>query len=475
MNTKETKSLKQKKQQQQQKKNRQTIIGAVALLLVVALLFGGVLVVRHTGVLLRRTVAATTTNRTLDKAMLTYYFNTYLTEYVNDRLSYIEDGSLNLNLRKPLTEQTYDGKNTWYSYFANKASESVRRDLLLAEAATADGVTLTEQEKQAAAAEVAEKKPSAYGTGLKQGDILACVELQMLAEKYLAAKSSDLYGNEADWEAAYKAEPLSYATVDYKYIEIPIQLDGEKQEKRYEELLAQTMESGNPEGFDKGVRKMFKEFTAYADMEIDDVIQEGVIQGKYYTENSDLDTWLFDKKTKLYDTYLQETDQKTQMYMITRTMSPEMRMTRNYSNILISGTDKDVRVLQAENLLKEWQAGEATLSSFGALAREHSKDAHSAENNGQYINVIQQRADSETVAWLFAAERKAGDVTVIDTSRGAQVLYYEGVGVPYWQVLARQNTYNKRYEALLNELEKTYALALEDAVLQSVQGKAMVG
>ncbi|MBQ1202261.1 MAG: hypothetical protein IIX61_00350, partial [Loktanella sp.] len=73
------------------------------------------------------------------------------------------------------------------------------------------------------------------------------------------------------------------------------------------------------------------------------------------------------------------------------------------------------------------------------------------------------------------AERKAGDVTVIDTSRGAQVLYYEGVGVPYWQVLARQNTYNKRYEALLNELEKTYAYTLEDAVLQSVQGKAMVG
>lgn len=474
MHTKEMKSLKEKKQQQQQRKNRQTLIGAVALLVVIALIFGAMLTVRHTGGLLRRTAAVTTTHYTVNKAMLTYYFNAYLTEYVNDRLSYIESGDLNLNLRKPLTEQTYDGKNTWYSYFANKASESVRRDVLLAEAATAAGMTLTPEERQAAADTVAKKKPSAYGTGLKQEDILACIELQMLADKYLDAKEADLYGNEADWEAAYEATPLSYATVDFKLIEVPIQLGSEQQEDQYEKLLKTAMESGNPDKFDKGVRAIFKAFTAYTDSEIDDVIQEGNHAGEYYVKDSDLHTWLFDEKTELYDTYLQETDQKTQMYMITRTMGPEMRTTRNYSNVLIPGMEADVRMAKAKALLQTWQEGEATLASFRELAREHSKDANSIENSGQYTNVTEERADGETAAWLFSHERKAGDVTLIDTSRGAQILYYEGVGVPYWQVLVRQDTYDKRYEALLGELEKTYAYTLHNAELQSIQTKAVI-
>ena len=78
----------EKARQREKKQVRQTILGAVALVVVIALVIGTVLVVQNTGLALRRT-AVTTTARTADKGALTFYFNQYLSDYVNERLYYI--------------------------------------------------------------------------------------------------------------------------------------------------------------------------------------------------------------------------------------------------------------------------------------------------------------------------------------------------------------------------------------------------
>ena len=116
----------EKAREREKKKVRQTVIGAVALVAVIALVIGTVLVVRSTGLTLQGTAVSTTT-RSVNQAALTFYFNQYLSDYVNERLYYIQNGYLELELNTSLTKQTYDGENTWYSYFAGKAAANIRR------------------------------------------------------------------------------------------------------------------------------------------------------------------------------------------------------------------------------------------------------------------------------------------------------------------------------------------------------------
>ena len=111
----------EKARQREKKQVRQTLLGALALVVVIALVIGAVLVVQNTGLTLRKT-AVTTTTRTADKGALTFYFNQYLSDYVNERLYYIQNGYLDLKLDTALDKQTYDGEHTWYSYFAGKAA-----------------------------------------------------------------------------------------------------------------------------------------------------------------------------------------------------------------------------------------------------------------------------------------------------------------------------------------------------------------
>ncbi len=469
MSKKEKLSLSEKKKQQEKKRIKQTIIGAVALVAVVAIVIGGVLINRYTGISLHSTTGASTSNREMDKAMVTYYFNEYLSDYVNERLYYIEAGYLNLDLKKDLKEQTYDGENTWYSYFAQNAKENLRRDMLLCELAATDGVALTENEKAVINEQLAATKPGDWGTGLTEEDVRLCLEQRALADKYLQQKSPDLYGNEADWDKYYKDNKKTYISVDYLYVDIVPNIGSAEEQTTYDALLEKALSCKDPAVFKETVKTILINHgdvdAASAAVQVEDLLQSNQTQ----VDENDLSAWMFDDDTKLYDCYIDETTSSCKLYMMTRLKGQDKTDTVNYRNILIPIAD-DAQAT-ANDLLAQWKAGKATPESFSDLAMSYSKDTTSLKTGGLYENVFNGRMGTVVNTWLFDKARKPGDTAVLETSDGYQVVYYEGVGIQRWQIQVRNDLYDERYEKLLADAEKSYKLKVNDSVLNSISPK----
>lgn len=456
----------EKAREREKKKVRQTIIGAVALVAVIALVIGTVLVVRSTGLTLQGTAVSTTT-RSVNQAALTFYFNQYLSDYVNERLYYIQNGYLELDLNTSLTKQTYDGENTWYSYFAGKAAENIRRDLLLCDAADAAGVTLDAAEQAAVAEQAAAIKPSDYGTGLRAEDVTVCLTMQALADKYLRSIESDLYGTPADWEQSYQKNLTTYRTVDYISIEMQTSVSTKAQADDYDTMLNTAMTSRTPADFTANARKILLKYGGMTEEQADSQLASSVQSSQaYFDGGGDRLTWLFADDTKLYDTYIEETTSSCTITMITRLKGRDTGVTANYQCVSFPTAgyaSAEEAKAAAETALDTWNTGEKTDAAFRALGSDTTYTL--------YDNVFNGRMETTVNDWLFAQGRQAGDVTLVEVSSGYQLLRYTGAGVERWQIKVRKDMYDTRYQEKLTGWEKEYQYTIRDDKLQSIRPK----
>lgn len=94
---------------------------------------------------------------------------------------------------------------------------------------------------------------------------------------------------------------------------------------------------------------------------------------------------------------------------------------------------------EAEALMEEWKAGEATAKSFGKLAEEHSDDGGSNTNGGLYKYVSKGDMVPNFDAWCFDPARQPGDVGLVENSGddaryyGWHVIYFEKAEEPRWK------------------------------------------
>ena len=79
----------------------------------------------------------------------------------------------------------------------------------------------------------------------------------------------------------------------------------------------------------------------------------------------------------------------------------------------------------AEQILADWQAGEATEESFAALANEKSDDGDGT-TGGLYEDVYPGQMVTNFNDWLFAEGRQAGETGIVETEYGYHVMYYVG-------------------------------------------------
>ncbi len=87
---------------------------------------------------------------------------------------------------------------------------------------------------------------------------------------------------------------------------------------------------------------------------------------------------------------------------------------------------------RAEEILAEWQAGEATEDSFASLAEQYSEDGGSNTNGGLYDSVTQGQMVEEFDAFCFDENRLPGDTGIVYGESGAyagyHVMYFVGEG-----------------------------------------------
>ena len=103
----------------------------------------------------------------------------------------------------------------------------------------------------------------------------------------------------------------------------------------------------------------------------------------------------------------------------------------------ISQADWETCKEEAQKILDQWKAGEATPESFAELAKKYSEDPGSYNNGGLYTEVKKGDMVASFDSWCFDEERKAGDTGLVQTEYGYHIMYFEGTE-DYWYVYCRQ-------------------------------------
>lgn len=122
---------------------------------------------------------------------------------------------------------------------------------------------------------------------------------------------------------------------------------------------------------------------------------------------------------------------------------------------------------RAEELLAQWQSGEATEESFAALAMAESTDG-SRYDGGLYTEVYQGQMVTEFNDWCFDASRKPGDTGVVDTQYGSHVMYFSGTNMERWKVQAANILRNEALTAWEDSLVENVTVQRNESGLKFV-------
>lgn len=104
---------------------------------------------------------------------------------------------------------------------------------------------------------------------------------------------------------------------------------------------------------------------------------------------------------------------------------------------------------EAEQILSDWQAGEATEESFGEMAQELSDDG---ADHGLYEQIYKGQMVAAFEDWCFDSARKVGDTGIVETPYGYHVMYFSGVNTPYWQMQVESALANEDHAAWLESM-----------------------
>ncbi len=118
---------------------------------------------------------------------------------------------------------------------------------------------------------------------------------------------------------------------------------------------------------------------------------------------------------------------------------------------------KEAARAEAQKILDQWKAGEATEESFAALAKEHTTDPGSKESGGLYEKVRKGQMVPEFDAWCFDPARKAGDTDLVETSYGIHVMYFVNASEEtQWFAAAKEMCLGEELENVIAGLLEKY-------------------
>ncbi len=472
-------------QKEAQKVNLYTIafLVVMAVVLVVAIGVGVNQAVTNSGVRERKTVAMTVNGHKISNAELNYFYMDAVNTFYSSYGSYAS--FMGMDLTAPLNEQVMDEESgmTWADNFLETAKENAKAVYAVADAAREAGFTLSEEDQTSLESNISNLSLYAtmygysdadaylkamYGHGASVETFRAYNELRSLANAYQAHYSESLTYTDADLRAVDSENYDAYSSFTYNtyYLSASRFLEG-----------GTTAEDGTTTYTDeeraaavKAAEDAAKALTEKTDATLADLDAaiaalpiNADTSASSSAHNDTLSTaisstyadWVKDASRKEGDiTYVASTSTSTDdsgsettttdgYYVVYYVGSNDNTFAlKNVRHILVSfeggTTDPNTNVTtysdeekaaakeKAEDLLKQWKAGEATEESFAALATENTTDTGSAENGGLYENIYPGQMVANFNDWCFDESRKSGDTGIVETNYGYHVMYFVG-------------------------------------------------
>ena len=499
--SKETKSQnraeREEKRRQEERSNRRaaalyTVVGVVVVVAAVVLL------VWNSGILQRTLPAVEVDGTSYTAADVEYYYSSAYNQIVNTYMEqyYTAPFDTNTSTKK----QVYDEETgqTWYDYLMESALNNLTHDTALAAQAQAAGHTLSAETQEALDSTLAQLDAgwisygyanrdafirANYGSHMTYGRLVELIQMQAMAGDWAQAQLDAMEYTDEEYEAYYEeyADLLDTYTLSQFLIQARVATtdeEGNTIEMTDEEKAAALEEAkAEQEPLVQELRERLEageDPEALAEEYADDLYLSSVsvsvagssISGYPYAD------WAMEAGRAAGDVTVEESESTTScLYYVVLFEGRERDDTpaADVRHILVAaeqdeGTDQptqaqyDAAYDEAEELLEQWKAGEATEDSFAALAQEHSADTGSAENGGLISNISAASGYVDTFTdWALDPARQPGDTGIVQntgsSTKGWHIMYYVGSHDPIWKQTAFSALQSEDYDQLLADID----------------------
>lgn len=482
---------KQKEQEKLRRRQKRIKIAAAILVPCFAVVLIGAIVLGSlsaAGKFLRSTISVTSDSYEIDNAMMSYFFNSQVQYYLSNT------SSSSIDQTKSLKSQKYSDSQTWFDYFMAGTKAQVQRLVVLAEAAKAEGMELTAEEKesiesqlnaidqQAQAQGTTFNKyiASIYGNGVTREDVQRCLELYTLANSFYEQKYNGFTYSDEVLESYFAENQQTLTVYSYKSYTINAEFDSDASDDVKNEALAAAKASADElaacttsEAFDAWVEAFLKETGEDDEEEIAKTLESTLNEDTTYSSSSEIAKWAYEDGRKAGDTKVIEGTNKYTVALLVKAPAREEYLTKNVRHILFTEDtygSAEAALNQATTVRKEFSNGEQTAEAFGALAEKYSEDTGSSTNGGQYLNIRKGQMVEAFEDWCFDEARTVGETGIVETDYGYHLMYFEGDGDIAWKAKATEAKRAEDYEALYETYESQYAVSFSDKLLDRIRG-----
>ena len=406
---------------------------------------------------LRKLDAISSENYKVNNTMMSYYMSSVYSSIVDYYDEYLS--SIGLDPQKKLKDQKFNDSKTWFEFISDSAVSQIEEYLIMAEAARADGISLSALEESALAerAHMMTGLDINYGRGVTEKDILDSLKLSALSAKYKEHLSESLAISDEEIEIFYLQNRYAYEKCSFIKYELKYGTEYIPDYETAKTYVNGLLAAKSDAEFTSSVKGILTDIMEISDANAEATVSGLKTEGFYYDEDELASEWLFGGR-KQYDTCMIDNKDGNSFYVYMITAVPERNVEKCVSvrHILV-GSEKN-----ATDLLEQWKSGNATEEEFSYLALAYSTDSGSAFNGGLYEYVEKGQMVKEFDTWCFDSRRNIGDCDVVKTDYGFHVIYWMGESEECWRsdvissmredyVMTKTAELAKKYQITVNE------------------------
>lgn len=448
-------------------------------------------------------IAATVGGESYTVADLQYYYAGARNNFYQNYYQYLSLVGFDPSVSDGAQWYNEEENQTYADYFREGALSTLQQVSALCAAAKAEGYTLSEDGQKSVKDELASLDiycaqygqtrssflAQQYGSGVTEEVYVRNLTNTVLATEYSQTHADSLTYDDAALQEYYTTHSDILDSYDYRAFFIsgaaanPTDADGKPltdengttvtatdeekaaamadAKKKADEAVAEIKAASDKDAaFVEAAPKYVSETVKDAYADPDHSLSTGVLGNNLSSSASAFASWLMDSARKKGDVSSFEVSGSGYYVVLFKDRYLDKDNAVNIRHILImadtsaenAGTDEngypiptqaalDAAKAEAESLLAQWQSGDKTAESFGALAQEHSDDPGSKNNGGRYARVPQGQMFEGFDQWIFDPSRTPGDTGLVENPQSGQqgwhVIYFEGVDA-YWEAVATQ-------------------------------------
>lgn len=416
--------------------------------------------IASSGVTMRWSTAASIDNYKVDGNMMSYFFQTTYMNFMNNYSSWMSylslDQTKSLKDQKFNPEGSYDsaflqageGVETWFDYFMAQTKDSVKNLLIYCAEADKLGITLDDADQAEIDASIESLLinirssygaglsdstciANVYGNGVSKGDVRKAMELSALASKVAQKVSDDIEGAITDdrINSTYNDNKLDYDLVDYFTYSFDVFYDDVIAEKYGDDKKAETLTDEEK----AAVLELYKEKIAAAQASAKELASKTTLEefqawvinyvaNDLYDDNFDSATSKLTSEQKPDQTDLETIKKKTIEAVIKEVTDGKTEAAEDVVTTEADST-KTYKLYDIPVTAEFADAAKSFKSKLFTSVSDAKKNG--LVKKGNYVAPDKDGKKDDFSEWAFSADRKANDVTTIETGDGANAAALE--------------------------------------------------